>query len=255
MILHAVAERGNPAQPWLVFLHGFSGDRHEWRPVGERFSALNRLYIDLPGHGGSDNVQIGGFADMDKWLTATLLSYNILNYWLVGYSLGGRVAMHYACCSQPTGLAGVIVEGGHPGLADDAERAERWKNDQRWAKRFAQQPLATVFNAWYQQPVFASLTAVQRDALVALRQENNGVALAAMLLATSLAVQDDLRPALQTCAFPFHFLCGERDRKFRAIAESLARPCHIIRDAGHNAHRENPADVAACLAQILPANL
>ncbi len=76
-----------------------------------------------------------------------------------------------------------------------------------------------------------------------------------MLLATSLAVQEDLRPALQTLSLPFWYLCGEHDRKFQAIAEERWRPCHIIRDAGHNAHRENPAGVVACLAQILPANL
>ena len=131
MILHAVAERGDPTQPWLVFLHGFSGDHREWRPVGERFTRANRLYIDLPGHGSSANVQVDGFADLDALLKATLLSYNILNYWLVGYSLGGRVAMHFACRSRADGLAGVIVEGGHPGLIDDAERAQRWRNDRQ----------------------------------------------------------------------------------------------------------------------------
>ncbi|MGL5701380.1 MAG: 2-succinyl-6-hydroxy-2,4-cyclohexadiene-1-carboxylate synthase [Kluyvera sp.] len=253
MILHAVAQQVDPAQPWLVFLHGFSGDHREWQPVGERFAQVNRLYIDLPGHGGSAAVRVAGFAQMRDCLHATLLSYNILNYWLVGYSLGGRIALHYACCAQPEdGLAGVIVEGAHPGLTDAAERTARWHNDQQWAQRFAKQPLAEAFHAWYQQPVFASLTAAQREALVALRQHNDGKALAAMLLATSLAVQDDLAPALQQRSFPFWYLCGEHDSKFRAIAERLSFPCHIIRNAGHNAHRENPADVAACLAQILP---
>lgn len=255
MTLHAVVVHGDPAQPWLVFLHGFSGDHREWQPVGERFAQANRLYVDLPGHGGSAHLRVNNFAEMDARLRATLLSYNILNYWLVGYSLGGRVAMHYACRSRAEGLAGVIVEGGHPGLTDAAERAQRWRNDQQWAQRFAEQPLASAFAAWYQQPVFADLSAEQREALVALRQHNNGAALAAMLLATSLAAQDDLRPALQNRTFSFWYLCGERDRKFRAIAENLALPCHIIRDAGHNAHRENPDAVAACLAQILSANL
>lgn len=251
MILHAVAERGDPTQPWLVFLHGFSGDHREWRPVGERFTRANRLYIDLPGHGSSANVQVDGFADLDALLKATLLSYNILNYWLVGYSLGGRVAMHFACRSRADGLAGVIVEGAHPGLIDDAERAQRWRNDRQWAQRFAQQPLAEVFADWYQQPVFASLNAAQRESLVALRSRNNGATLAAMLQATSLAAQADLRASLQARDFPFHYLCGERDAKFRAIAQTLAADLHLIHHAGHNAHRDNPAAVIACLAQIL----
>lgn len=254
MILHAVAEQGESTQPWLVFLHGFSGDHREWQPVGQRFARANRLYVDLPGHGGSSAVRVNNFAEMDAALQTTLLSYNILNYWLVGYSLGGRIAMHYAC-SRPEGLAGLIVEGGHPGLTNDAECESRWRNDEAWAQRFRELPLADVFTAWYQQPVFASLTDAQRASLVTLRQQNDGNALAAMLLATSLAVQEDLRPALQTLSLPFWYLCGERDSKFRAIAEELSRPCHLIHDAGHNAHRENPAGVAACLAQILPVNL
>ena len=69
--------------------------------------------------------------------------------------------------------------------------------------------------------------------------------------ATSLAGQADLRAPLQARDFPFHYLCGERDAKFRAIAQALAADTHIIHHAGHNAHRDNPAAVIACLAQIL----
>lgn len=111
MTLHAVAESGLPGYPWLVFLHGFAGDCHEWRTVGQAFGAYPRLYIDLPGHGGSAHITVNHFADVSELIKNTLNSYNILNYWLVGYSLGGRVAMFYV--SQPReGLCGLVVEGG-----------------------------------------------------------------------------------------------------------------------------------------------
>jgi len=248
--LNAAVESGQPGYPWLVFLHGFSGDRDEWRTVGEAFPAWPRLYLDLPGHGGSADIAVDGFAGVSELLQATLNSYNILDYWLVGYSLGGRVAMNFAC--QPrAGLRGLIVEGGHPGLQDEASRQARLINDSAWAERFRREPLAQVFADWYQQPVFASLDAAQRASLVALRRRNNGATLAAMLEATSLARQADLRPSLQARDFPFHYLCGERDAKFRAIAQALAADIHIIHHAGHNAHRDNPAAVIACLAQFL----
>lgn len=206
MMLHAQHMPGQPGTPSLVFLHGFSGDCHEWQPVGEQFHGCSRLYIDLPGHGGSAAIPVDGFADVIRLLRATLISYNILKFWLVGYSLGGRVAMMAACQGIP-GLCGLVVEGGHPGL--------------------------------------------QRQALTALRSQNNGETLAAMLEATSLAVQPDLREALNALAFPFYYLCGERDSKFRALAQEVAATCHVIRNAGHNAHRENPAGVVDSLAQIL----
>lgn len=47
MILHAQAKHGKPGLPRLVFLHGFSGDCHEWQEVGEVFANYSRLYVDL----------------------------------------------------------------------------------------------------------------------------------------------------------------------------------------------------------------
>ena len=87
--------------------------------------------------------------------------------------------------------------------------------------------------------------------LVDMRSQNNGQMLAAMLEATSLAIQPDLRVQLKTRTFPFYYLCGERDDKFRALAAEISVPNHVIRNAGHNAHRDNPAGVVDCLAQIL----
>ena len=142
------------------------------------------MYVDLPGHGGSAEISVDGFDDVTDLLRKTLVSYNILNYWLVGYSLGGRVAMMAACQGMP-GLCGVIVEGGHPGLQSAEQRAERQRSDRRWAQRFRTEPLTAVFADWYQQPVFASLNDEQRQELVALRSNNNGATLAAMLEATS----------------------------------------------------------------------
>lgn len=250
MILHALAERGQPGHPWLVFLHGFSGDCREWLTVGQAFGAYSRLYIDLPGHGGSANIAANSLAEVGHLVEKTLNSYNILKCWLVGYSLGGRVAMYFAC--QPReGLCGLVVEGGHPGLTDENQRLLRRHGDAAWAERFRREPLTQVFADWYQQPVFASLDAAQRAALIALRSRNNGGALAAMLQASSLAEQPDLREPLRAREFPFHYLCGERDGKFRAIADELSATTHVINHAGHNAHRENPDAVVACLAQFL----
>ncbi|MFK3707196.1 2-succinyl-6-hydroxy-2,4-cyclohexadiene-1-carboxylate synthase [Raoultella sp. BIGb0138] len=250
MTLHAASEKGRPGYPWLVFLHGFSGDRREWQAVGDAFAAYPRLYIDLPGHGASRDVEVSGFADVCLRLQETLADYRIRDYWLIGYSLGGRVAMVFA--SEPRqGLRGLVVEGAHPGLQDDDQRLLRRRADAGWAARFRREPLSAVFADWYQQPVFASLSPQQRETLIALRSRNDGANLAAMLEATSLASQPDLRASLRACRYPFHYLCGEHDDKFRAIARDLAATRHLIQHAGHNAHRENPTAVVSCLAQFL----
>jgi len=250
VILAGAQQAGKPGYPWLGFLHGFSGECREWQTGGEALSDYPRLYLDLPGHGRSASMAVTGFEEMSDVLTRTLVSYNILKFWLVGYSLGGRIAMYHAC-QQPEGLVGLVVEGGHPGLHDEPTRNARAKSDAQWAERFRREPLEKVFIDWYQQPVFAALQDAERDALVALRSQNNGAALGAMLQATSLAQQPDLRAALRAHDYPFHYVYGERDDKFGAIATELTAQRHVIPNAGHNAHRENPAAVAACLAQIL----
>ncbi|MEE9659213.1 2-succinyl-6-hydroxy-2,4-cyclohexadiene-1-carboxylate synthase [Enterobacter cloacae complex sp. CARB60] len=250
MILSGVQRAGKPGYPWLVFLHGFSGDCREWQRVGEGLSDYPRLYLDLPGHGRSRDLAVAGFDEMSRLLTRTLLSYNILKFWLVGYSLGGRIAMFHAC-QQPKGLLGVMVEGGHPGLQDADARNARRASDRRWATRFRTEPLEKVFTDWYQQPVFASLTDAQREALITLRSQNCGATLAMLLEATSLAVQPDLRAALGARDFSFDYLYGERDEKFAVLAAEVNAVRHVIPNAGHNAHRENPDAVIASLAQIL----
>ena len=110
MILHAQAKHGKPGLPWLVFLHGFSGDCHEWQEVGEAFADYSRLYVDLPGHGGSATISVDGFDDVTGLLCKTLVSYNILNFWLVGLlawrtggddgGLPGAGGALWSCCRR-----------------------------------------------------------------------------------------------------------------------------------------------------------
>ncbi|SQB28851.1 acyl-CoA thioester hydrolase YfbB [Citrobacter koseri] len=242
-----MVSRGLPG--WFSCMD-FSGDCREWQQIGEQFPDFSRLYIDLPGHGDSADIRVSGFADVCDLLRNTLFSYNILKYWLVGYSLGGRVAMMAACQTLP-GLCGLVVEGGHPGLQREAERDARRLSDGRWAARFRREPLRDVFTDWYQQPSFRFAGCFAKRGISHAAQPEQWRNAGAMLEATSLAVQPDLRARLNARTFPFYYLCGERDSKFRALAAELSVPCHMIRNAGHNAHRENPAGVVDSLAQIL----
>ncbi|ALB64792.1 2-succinyl-6-hydroxy-2,4-cyclohexadiene-1-carboxylate synthase [Cronobacter condimenti 1330] len=235
----------------IVWLHGFLGDSREWHTVAADVAQYDHLFIDLPGHGGSAGNEAVSFAHVNQLLAATLDSYNILNYWLVGYSLGGRMAMFHATQGTTRGLQGLIVEGGHPGLHDAQTRATRLAADSRWAQRFRCEPLRQVLDDWYRQPVFATLSDAQREALITLRADNQPAALAAMLESTSLGRQPPLWDALSRLRIPFHYLCGERDAKFRALAATLDAPLHLITGAGHNAHRENPRATACCINAIL----
>ncbi|ARJ42986.1 2-succinyl-6-hydroxy-2,4-cyclohexadiene-1-carboxylate synthase [Pantoea alhagi] len=252
MILHARWQgHRRSSKPTLVWLHGFLGTMHDWLPVQQAFINWPMLSIDLPGHGGSCGQRVSGFDELSERIGATLRHYQIQHYWLIGYSLGGRVAMYYACRAALPGLCGLVVEAGHPGLADEQQRRARDARDTLWISRFRQLPLPDALQVWYRQPLFNELTEQQRNTLVRQRSTGDGPSLAAMLHATSLSRQPDLLPELQQLAVPFSYLCGEWDNKFIQLAMQAHLPLHTIPAAGHNAHRASPAAFSDRLTQLL----
>lgn len=251
MLATKVLQQGEADRPWLIWLHGLLGNNNEWRVIASRCPEWPSLAIDLPGHGDSVAVTCSSFDDISAQISSTLQMHGIERYWLVGYSLGGRIAMYYVCCGDTTGLQGVIIEGGNPGLADPALRAQRLTHDAAWAERFRHEPIEQVLADWYQQPVFANLSAVHRDALIGVRKDNSGAAVADMLEATSLGKQPFLVPQLQQLAIPLVVLCGADDHKFQQLARDAGLPLRIVPQAGHNSHLANPQDFVAELRTFL----
>lgn len=241
---------GDPDKPWLVLLHGFLGCGHDFEQVVELLACQFRiLLVDLPGHGESaltDFPADNAFSHIHQLLQSTLRQREIQQYHLLGYSLGGRIALYHASQS-PQGLLSLTLEACHPGLLDDAEKAERIVSDQQWAVRFARQHLHDVLQDWYRQPVFSSLTESMREAMIAKRcRGNQGIALAQVLDAVSLARQPNLWLYLQQPEVPVqYFAPGDKDAKFQALGKRIARECPQVwvktfADAGHNIHWEVP---------------
>lgn len=252
MILHACRQGdSHSSKPVLVWLHGLLGSAADWLPVQALLADWPHLGIDLPGHGGSQAHHTSGFDSLSDSIDQTLRYHGIRRYWLIGYSLGGRVALFHACRHAGAELEGLLVEGGHYGLELPEQRQQRQRQDAGWAERFRAQPLAQTLQAWYQQPVFADMTGPQRARLIELRLSNRAAAVADMLLATSLSRQPYLLPELARLTMPFSTLCGERDGKFLQLMRQASLSCDVIPAAGHNAHRENPAAFASCVAQRL----
>lgn len=231
------AEQGKP----IVFLHGLLGSQQDWANIVtllQKYPKIRPLTLDLPYHGLSQSVACQNFEQARCLLDQTLT--NLVGeqpFILVGYSLGGRIALDYALHSSNPYLEKVLLEGANVGLINEKEKVLRYQNDCFWAKRFKEEPIQTVLNDWYHQSVFATLSAEQRVTLIQTRAKNDGKAIAKMLVATSLSKQAFLLP---TPANPILFLIGDKDQKFRQMAESYQLHYQLVPNAGHNGHWENP---------------
>ena len=242
------------SKPTLVLLHGFLGSANDWSALIEQLPDYDCIAFDLPGHGDAHEQRLSRMADFPLWLNQQLQQRDISNYHLLGYSLGGRLALQLAA-TQPAGLQSLLLENAHPGLSLADERKARASADARWARRFYREPLADVLTDWYQQPVFADLNSTERTQLIADRSQNSAAQLAHMLCCCSLAKQPDLQHWLQDTSLPVLYLCGEQDLKFQAIAAQLATHCTSVTQqilaGGHNLHRANPEFMAAAIRQWL----
>ncbi|MGP8308739.1 2-succinyl-6-hydroxy-2,4-cyclohexadiene-1-carboxylate synthase [Vibrio sp. YIC-376] len=245
-------------QPTLVFLHGLLGSGADWQTCMNELPQFERVTIDLPGHGSSQHFLCSDLDECCHLLHSTLSllfpSHQALI--LVGYSMGGRIIMHGLAndCFADLNIRAAIVEGGNFGLQTESEKQARLENDRRWADRFGTEPLEHVLSDWYQQLVFSSLNHEQRQTLIAKRSANLGAAVANMLLATSLAKQSYLLPALQQLSIPVYYLCGAKDKKFSQLAESSGLTYWQIEGAGHNVHQEQPEQFAIHIKQIIQSH-
>ncbi|MGG2140252.1 2-succinyl-6-hydroxy-2,4-cyclohexadiene-1-carboxylate synthase [Symbiopectobacterium sp. RP] len=243
-----------PETPWLVLLHGLLGRGDDWQALCPLLPEWPILQVDLPSHGASTCVRVRDFSEMRQQLALTLCAQGITRYWLIGYSLGGRIAMDFAASwagEAAEGLRGLLVEGGNPGVQEDTARQARMEHDARWAWRFRHEPLSVVLADWYRRGVFADLDDETRQTLVSLRSHNDAVAVADMLEATSLGRQPWLLDAVRRRGLPFGYLCGAQDQKFQAIAQTYRLPLLSVARAGHNAHRANPAAYAQQIRRFI----
>lgn len=170
---------------------------------------------------------------------------------LYAYSLGGRVALHWLAYPEfQQRCRGVFIASAHSGLTDENARAERRAADADWANRFASEPLQITLNDWYQQPVFSSLSAEQKQQQIHAKRQQNPQQLARLLVTTSLGNQQDLTHNLTLCS-PLTYLVGEQDTKFLTLSQRFCDSInrHIVMGAGHIAHAEQPQQVANLVAK------
>jgi 2-succinyl-6-hydroxy-2,4-cyclohexadiene-1-carboxylate synthase len=252
-------------RPGAIFgLHGNLGlpeDIHGLLHVAGGLGASPHLWRALADH--SRTATLLGFSRFLNELASPCVLRPCV---LLGYSLGGRLALH-TITGKPQRWDAAIIISAHPGLRTKEERAARLLQDRSWAARFRSEPWPKVMAAWNAQEVFqrsehgvepaGTVSAPER--WIALEPWRAQIALA--FDAWSLGRQAAQRPLLPGVRGPVLWITGEKDTRFTALAKEscalLPAGRHvIIPDAGHRVHLDQPVAVhreVGAFLQSLPA--
>ena len=235
--------------PTLVLLHGFTHTGASWDPVrselGERYRGLAP---DIRGHGsasGREPVTLGAVMEDTEALAPGWFT-------LAGYSMGGRLALHLAL-AHPDRVERLVLIGASPGIADPGERDARREADEQLADEIERSTIEQFAARWEATPVLTGLPPGVLEAVRADRLRSTPAGLARALRGLGTGALPSLWERLGELAMPVVLVVGERDEKFRAIAEQMATlipgaGTEVVPGAGHAVHLEAPRRVAEVIA-------
>jgi 2-succinyl-6-hydroxy-2,4-cyclohexadiene-1-carboxylate synthase len=235
--------------PDIVLLHGFTHTGASWDPVvaalGERYRALAP---DIRGHGSaSDRVPV-----TLEGVLSDVVALAPPRFTLVGYSMGGRLAL-LAALALPSRIDRLVLIGASPGIADRAEREARRRADDRLADEIDGSTMEQFAARWAHTPVLSGQPPAVAAAVHADRVRNRPAALARALRGLGTGALASVWDRLPELEMPAALVVGERDEKFRAIATEMASGLRradvvLVPGAGHAVHLEAPGAVAQAIS-------
>jgi len=249
----------NGSGPDLVLLHGWGLNVRVWDGLVEELRDRFRIIaVDLPGHGRSAWGAGLGTPAEQAWLIHSTLASVSNRYSLLGWSLGGQIALDLAA-AMPGQIDKLVLVAATPRFAQSPD----WPYGMRPA---AITKLATQLRQDYRQTVsdFLELQvrgSVQgsgvldqlRHALFVHGQAQPGALEAGLnTLATS-----DLRPTLSHVRAPTLVIGGQNDRitapaASRALAEALPDARYVeMHRAAHAPFLSHKKEFAALVDQFL----
>jgi len=245
------------AGPALVLLHGFTGSAETWRPFQTAWPGRRLLAVDLPGHGRSLNHDATIAASIESLITA-IDARGIDRFCVLGYSMGGRIAMRLALRHSQR-VEGIILESASPGIADETARAARVAADGELAGRIERDGIEAFVAAWERLPLWASHTPLSEETRFALRRQrlaNDPAGLAASLRGGGAGMVPPVLEDLASLAMPVLLITGALDSVYCdhtvAMAERLPQAQRtVVLDAGHAVHLERPQAFAEAVSEFI----
>lgn len=225
----------------MLFIPGFMQRGDAWRPVAEllpeRYPSRMLDHVEHTFEGRLREIEQSG-ADV-----------------LVGYSLGGRLALR-AALRTPESFAAVVLVGSTAGIEEGPLRAARAEADEKLASWIEAMPIEDIVGLWERQPLFAD----QSDALVEAqrpgRLSQDPRSLALLLRTAGQGVLEPVWHELRDFELPLLAIAGVRDDGYARAAKRIASTAPrgraaIVEESGHAPQLQQPAAVAALIAEFL----
>jgi 2-succinyl-6-hydroxy-2,4-cyclohexadiene-1-carboxylate synthase len=219
-------------------LHGFLGHHSDWN------------YLSIPGiqpHNLFDEAIRPGADGFWGWARRFNDYVSSDGDVILGYSLGGRLAMH-ALLNKPVKWKAAIIISSHTGLQSEDAKKARIADDHKWAERFENDPWHEVMADWGKQAVFGGIPhPLPRPESHFSRKEQ-----AHLLRSCSRGYQDDLTDLLQNVNVPIHWICGELDLQAKELKFNHQKSrVNMIPGAAHRVPWEQPKLFTASINQFI----
>ena len=223
-------------------LHGAVGQAGDW----DRFSLAmaekgeSCRAVELWRYLECEGLSLNQWA---KAFNAEVRAAGEVNNLLVGYSMGGRLALH-ALLDDPDLWGKAVIISSHPGLKEEQQRLERMADDAAWAGQALTAEWKLFLQNWDRQGVLQGGEKEEPDAR--MRLVNRRRAIARSFMEWSLGKQADLWGELKEVRCPVLWMTGKRDQKFTDLAQEavplLAKGLHEEFEAGHRLVWEKPEE-------------
>lgn len=167
---------------------------------------------------------------------------------LVGYSMGGRAALHVAL-AMPERVRRLVLVSASAGIEDAAERAARRAADEALAAQIERNGIEWFVDRWGKVPLFAGDPQWVRDEVGRDERRATPAALAACLRGLGPGAMTPMWDRLEELAMPVAILAGARDDTYVDHARRLAAAIEhstleVVPAAGHRLALQAPDAVA-----------
>lgn len=247
-----VAGEGTP----VTLLHGFTQSGRSWNEVISKMPERWMWIVpDLRGHGATQ-IRSGSSCSMDACTADLEMLWDHLGVertHLVGYSMGGRLALHVAV-RRPQRVLSLLTIGAHAGLDPDGREGRRL-GDEALAERIEKGGVEAFVNYWGSLPMFAGIERRGPNFVAQVRAdrlENHVAGLACSLRGMGAGAMEPVWDGLAHVESPCTFVAGQLDHGYVASARRLAATVphgriEIVLHAGHSVHQERPEAFARVL--------